>query len=173
MKTAVRMRPISAPVHGVMLLEALVAILIFSLGILGMISLGAVSVATQSDAQYRTEAASLADEISGEIAVSVNRATGADVATSLAAFVHQADAGVARCSFTGTASSHAAVTRWVQKIAPTGGAPLLPGASASGLQIAVDTTTGVAGHNRVSVTVCWRAPRDTATRAHTVVTYVN
>jgi hypothetical protein len=29
------------------------------------------------------------------------------------------------------------------------------------------------GHNRVTVTLCWRAPSDSALRQHTFVTYVN
>jgi len=38
------------------LLEALIGILIFSLGILSMVALGATAVNVQADAQYRTEA---------------------------------------------------------------------------------------------------------------------
>jgi type IV pilus assembly protein PilV len=48
---------------GVMLLEALVAILIFSLGILSIIQLQAVSIKQASGAQYRSMAALLANDL--------------------------------------------------------------------------------------------------------------
>ena len=54
---------------GMMLIEALIAILIFSLGILGMVAMGSVAIAAQSDSQYRTEAANYANEIASEIAM--------------------------------------------------------------------------------------------------------
>ncbi|MGZ5716211.1 MAG: type IV pilus modification PilV family protein, partial [Caldimonas sp.] len=57
------------PQQGVMLIEALIAILIFSLGILGMVAMGGVAIAAQSDAQYRTEAANYANEIASQIAL--------------------------------------------------------------------------------------------------------
>lgn len=48
---------------GVLLLEALVAILIFSLGVLSIIQLQAVSIKQSSGAQYRTMAAMLANDL--------------------------------------------------------------------------------------------------------------
>ena len=48
---------------GFFLIEAMVAILIFALGILGLVAMGGTAVSSQSDAQYRTEAAGLADSI--------------------------------------------------------------------------------------------------------------
>ena len=55
--------PPPASQHGFFLLEALIALLIFSLGILGMVGMGGAAIAAQSDAQYRTEAANYANEI--------------------------------------------------------------------------------------------------------------
>ena len=40
---------------GFFLIEAMVAILIFALGILGLVAMGGTAVSSQSDAQYRTE----------------------------------------------------------------------------------------------------------------------
>lgn len=48
---------------GVILLEALLAILIFSLGILALVGLQAAAVKQSADAKYRTEAALLANEV--------------------------------------------------------------------------------------------------------------
>jgi len=40
--------------QGVFLIEALLGILIFSLGVLAMVALGTTAVSAQSDAQFRT-----------------------------------------------------------------------------------------------------------------------
>jgi type IV pilus assembly protein PilV len=52
---------------GVMLLEALIAILIFSLGVLGIVGLQATAVSVTSDAKYRTDAGLLVNELIGEM----------------------------------------------------------------------------------------------------------
>ncbi len=52
---------------GVMLLEALIAILIFSLGVLGIVGMQASAVNTNRDAQYRTDAGLLANDLIGEM----------------------------------------------------------------------------------------------------------
>lgn len=170
--TSMAMMVLHRPQRGMMMIEALVAILIFSIGILGMISLGTVSVAAQSDAQYRTEAAALANEIASEIVVAVNRETPATVASTLTPFAHQASG--AQCAFTGAASAAPAVIAWASKVVPGGTTPSrLPGATSAGLQILVDTTAAVTGYNKVQVTLCWQGPNDRAVRHHTLVTYVN
>ena len=48
---------------GVMLLEAMIGILIFSLGVLALVAMQAVSISNVSNARYRSEAAFLANEI--------------------------------------------------------------------------------------------------------------
>lgn len=48
-----------------MLLEALIAVLIFSFGVLAIVGLQAASIKNISDAKYRTEAAYLANEVIG------------------------------------------------------------------------------------------------------------
>jgi type IV pilus assembly protein PilV len=50
-----------------MLIEALLGILIFSIGILAVLGLQAVSVKNTIDAQYRTEASFLANQIIGNM----------------------------------------------------------------------------------------------------------
>lgn len=52
---------------GVALLEALLGILLFSIGILAVVGLQAVAVRTVADSQYRMEAAFLANDIVGQI----------------------------------------------------------------------------------------------------------
>src|SRR5206468_5070399 len=60
-------RRIRAAQRGVALLEALVAILIFSFGVLGLIGILAGSIRATNDARYRAEAANLANAVIGDM----------------------------------------------------------------------------------------------------------
>ena len=156
--------------QGFFLIEALIAILIFSLGILGMISMGGVAIAAQSDARFRTDAANLANDIASTIQLNVDRNNSLDQQTSLNAFQHLP--GGADCAFTGAPSTDPALLAWLDRVVTVGpGLPGLPGSSATTQQVIVNTTA--AGFNRVQITVCWQAPGDRAMRRHTLVTYVN
>lgn len=53
--------------EGVMLLEALVAILIFSIGILALVGLQATMIKSTADARYRSEASYVAQERIGQM----------------------------------------------------------------------------------------------------------
>ena len=161
---------------GVFLIEAMVALLIFALGVLGMVALGGIAVASQSDARARTDAGALADEIAGTIALQVARPLNPGTLlrtvdpASLATFEHR-PTSAGYCSFSGPDSAVASVTNWAAKAYTTGlGLPGLPGADNTRQQIVVNTATGF---NRVEITICWQAPSDTALRRHTLVTYVN
>ena len=55
------------PQNGVALLEALIAVLIFSLGVLGIVGLQATMIKNTSDAKYRSEASYLALQRIGEM----------------------------------------------------------------------------------------------------------
>lgn len=65
---------------GVVLLELLIAILVFSFGVLGIVGLAAVSTKGVSESRYRTEAAALADEYIAQISIA-NSSTWANFAT--------------------------------------------------------------------------------------------
>lgn len=159
--------------HGFFLLEALIALLIFSLGILGMVAMGGTAMTAQSDAQYRTEAANLASEIASNIVLNVDRA---NFATSLPGFEHlRTNAGT--CNFAGTASSNATVLNWVDQIrGAVPGVQGLPGATNTSESIAVDMSP--TGHNKVTITICWKPPASSASpfspwHQHVLVSYVN
>jgi len=66
--------------RGVMLLEALIGILIFSIGILALLGMQATAMRATVDAKYRSEAAFLANEIIGTMWV--DRANLASYATA-------------------------------------------------------------------------------------------
>lgn len=101
---------------GVMLLEAMIGILIFSLGILGIIALQARAITSVSDATYRSQASFLVSDIIGQIWV---------------------DRGnMVNYSYpSGTAP---ALTAWLAKVNSE-----LPGTGANPPQITVDPVTGM------------------------------
>ncbi len=163
--------------QGVFLLEALIAILIFAFGILGIVALGATAIGAQNDAEYRTEASNYTGEIIGLIWANVNRVPAlapdpgfAVDAVSLATFQHLPNtASGDPCSFSGATSVDTMVTDWAARVSTISATSKgLPGATAR-QQVLVDT----ASDNRVTVTVCWQGPNDAVPRRHTVVTYVN
>ncbi|MGH8681480.1 MAG: type IV pilus modification protein PilV [Burkholderiales bacterium] len=156
---------------GMALLEALIGILIFSLGILAMVAMQAASVNAVADAQYRIEAVNAGNQVLSQMWVNVDRSNTGTVQASLLTFEHQTTGVPADCNFSGQAAANPAVTAWLNHLNGGGpsGAPLLPGATAAMQQIEIDT--GV--NNRVTITMCWRAPGDPAPRRHTVVAYVN
>lgn len=158
---------------GVMLIEALVGILIFMIGILALIAMQATAIRAAGDARYRTEAVNYSNDLLGKILVNVDRSSDAAMTASLNAFQHQT--GGADCAFSGATSATPAVTEWAQLVTGTSGLtppprPPLPGATAAMLQVAVDTSPGA--FNRVAITVCWRAPDDPVARKHVLVSYI-
>jgi len=68
-------RRTAASQSGVMLIEVMIAILIFALGVLGIVSLQAASVSQISDAKYRSDASFLANQLFATMWVS-DRAVG-------------------------------------------------------------------------------------------------
>jgi type IV pilus assembly protein PilV len=163
--------------RGVFLIEALLGILIFSLGILSLVAMQTAAVSAQSDARYRIEAANFADQIVSEMWLNANRPAPANAAAtqaSVAAYAHQASGAANSCNFSGTTSANAVITNWVAAV--TAAATGLPGATAAMQQIAVTPVTdgfGGAAYSLVSVTVCWQAPIDATPHRHTVVALIS
>jgi len=120
---------------GVMLLEALIAILIFSMGILAIVGMQATAIQDMGEAKYRSEAAFLADQVLAE-------AWGN--ASSLASY-----------AYAGSGAVPAQVAPWVSTVQAR-----LPGAVTFPPIIAVVPAT-----NQVTVTVRWQASRDKANSA--------
>ena len=124
---------------GSYLLEALIAILIFSFGILGLVGLLASSIRITNDARYRTEAANLA---SGMVA---------DMWTMTSA---QLD--------TQFGSGGSKLSQWQDKAAE-----LLPQASGANAPQVDLTPAGLSPQSRtVVVTVFWQLPGEIARHQH-------
>ena len=101
--------------RGAMLLEAMIGILIFSIGILAMIAMQGLAVGYVSDAKYRSDAAFFANELLGQIWVDRG---------NLANYVYP-----------GGASPN--VTAWAARVTAD-----LPGAAATPPAVTVDVLTG-------------------------------
>lgn len=158
--------------QGVMLIEALIGILIFSIGILALVAMQASAISAQSDAQFRIEASNFTDRLVNKLWVNVDRTSAATIQTSLSGaggFAHQATEA-SWCNFTGPVSTSTIVTDWVDDVS-NNAASRLPGATAGMVSVAVDTSAS--GYNKVTVSICWKAPTDAIARKHQVVTHIN
>lgn len=144
MRTTLHHRPLAQ--RGSMLLEGLIAILIFSMGILAIVGMQAAAIKNSTDAKDRADASYLANQIIGQM--------WAD-RPNLSSYNNYAGAGATPCNPTGTASAYPNAASWVAAVQAT-----LPNAAANMQQIVVNA----ANNNLVTVTVCWQPPQ--ATVAH-------
>ena len=142
-----------------MLLEAFIAILLFSGGILGLMGLQAVSLKNAADAKYRAEAAYLANQIIGQM--------WAENPANLPSYAHNATtAGL--CNFGGGASGNANVVAWLGSASTPGTVVgTLPGATAAMQQISIGA------NNFVTVTICWQRPGENAPRNFVGLAQIN
>jgi type IV pilus assembly protein PilV len=127
--------------QGFSLVEVLVAILIFGLGVLGLMRLQASAVKLSTDARQRAEATFLADQLLARMLIS-------DPATA-ASFNHKPDGTVA-CAPTGAPSTNAQVADWLAQVTAA-----FPRVSAGEQQVIVDGSD-------VTVRLCWKNGEDDA-----------
>jgi type IV pilus assembly protein PilV len=125
-----------------MLLEALIAILIFSIGILAIVGMQATAIQDLGEAKYRTEASFLANQVIAQMWGGI----GTDP--------NQVSTNLANYAYSGSGSPPPAIADWVGNVESTlPGAPDFP------------PTIVVGADNSVTVTVRWRAPRETGEKA--------
>jgi type IV pilus assembly protein PilV len=120
MKTSqeiLRRRSRTRTARGFMLIEALVALLIFAFGVLGLVGLQAAMTKAQSTSKYRADAAFLAQQVVG---------TMWSDATNIANYSAANCTGYARCN------------SWAAKVAST-----LPGGAATVTLVANDVTVAI------------------------------
>lgn len=132
---------------GVMLLEVLVALLIFAIGILGLVGMQAISIKLTADSKYRAEAAMYADQLINQM--------WADDRTN-AALIGNYESATLRPKY----------VVWQNQLqaAVTG----LPGASGANAPTVV-----IDGDNQVTVTVRWQPPNATAANQYVTVARLN
>jgi type IV pilus assembly protein PilV len=137
---------------GVMLIEALIGILIFSIGILALIGMQGVAIKNTTDARYRSEASFLATQIVGQMWVDI------------------ANLGRYDKDFAGT---YAPRDNWVTSVAAT-----LPGINVGTstlvptIEVGPDAGFGLAA-NEVRVQVQWQQPGEAATRQVIILNRIN
>lgn len=131
-----------------MLLEALIAILIFSMGILAIVGLQATSIKLSSDAKYRSEASLLANQLIGQMWVSDR------TATALATNFSNSPAG-------------AKYTTWLTQVQAT-----LPGVSGSNLPTVTVASAVGATEGQVTVTLFWQAPSESSRHNYTAIAQI-
>lgn len=127
--------------RGFSLVEVLIAIVVFSLGVLGLVRLQATAVKMSTDARQRAEATFLADQLLARMLISDR--------TTAASFAHHPDGG--GCAPTGAASTNAMVTDWLAQVSAA-----FPSAGADAQQVIVNGSD-------VTVRLCWQnGPNDAA-----------
>lgn len=139
------MKRIADTQRGSMLLESLIAILIFSMGILSIVALLGASVKDTSNAKYRTDASLLANQIIGEMWV--------DDRTNAKLVANYSN------------PSGPQYLSWEKTVAKT-----LPGVTAANSTlptIAIDT------NNVVTVTLKWQAPGESSVRNYVAIARIN
>jgi type IV pilus assembly protein PilV len=142
--------------QGVALIEALIAILIFSVGLLGLLGVQAMTIKVSKDSKYRSDASYLANQIISQMWVDkLNIGSYANLPTT-----------TSTCHFTGAASALANVTNWISE-----SASLLPGVGSLPPQIIV-TTSGTA-YTQVQVTICWVNPSDQVVHNFVSIAQIN
>lgn len=141
--------------RGSALLEALFAILIFSVGLLALVALQAVSIKNSIDAKYRSDASYVANQIIAQMWI--DRA-------NIDSYIRQETGAV--CEFSG-GNGNTNVAAWVTQVAG-----LLPGSAANMTQIQVTTPAGTATR-LVKVTVCWKGPQETTPHNFAVTARIN
>lgn len=141
--------------EGIMLLEALIGILIFTIGILAMVAMQANALSHVANAQYRSEAASLADEILGQI-----QADRKDINLT----------GVDTYAYPGAGSSNPTMVRWLGRV------NRLPGSIENPPTVTISTinAAGLTGPTKqVTVVIRWKAPTATNVSNHTAIGYAS
>jgi len=133
--------------NGIVLLEALIAILIFAFGVLALVGLQASSINNVLDAKYRADASFVANEIIGKMWLK---------RTTLNTF---------ECAPCTATNGNADTKAWVAQMAASGNFPL-PAARAS---IIRDPGAG----NPMRVVVQWTPPQTQVQHSHVAITYVN
>lgn len=133
-----------------MLLEALVGILIFSIGILAMLGMQAVGMRNTIDSKYRSEAAYLANQIVGTMWVDRVNLPSYD------------DAG----------AGNARKTAWVNRVDSTlPQDPADPTTTAPIIAIAIPV--GGTQPTQATVTVRWKRPGETTVSRYVLVAQIN
>lgn len=132
---------------GVMLLEVMIGMLLFLIGIMGIMGLQAVSIKNTMDAQYRTEASYLANQIIGQMWADASNVGSYAIAAST------------DCPGTPTSNKD----RWICTVQST-----LPNATGTSAP-----TITITGTSTVTVIIQWKKDAADPVHNHTVTTDIS
>ena len=150
--------------QGVILIEALIGILVFALGILAMVGLQALSISNTTQSRNRAEASYFANQIIGRMWVADK--------TQLATYANYGGAASNCDNPAGAASANANVANWLKAVRGLDGSgnPIagkgLPSTTDDRAQISVAGSV-------VTVRVCWRNPQETNWHVYVVTANIN
>jgi type IV pilus assembly protein PilV len=143
--------------RGSVLIEGLIAILLFSIGLLAIVRLQAAAIGDVQDAKIRSDASFVAGQIISQMWA--DRGTNS---VNLPCYAHETTPPGACPS----AGSTAAKDAWIASFTTPGGSNYLPGATDARQEISVDADS------RVTVIIRWQAPGDTAERSFSTVAQI-
>jgi len=130
--------------QGSVVLEALISVLLFAIGILAIVGLQAASIKNTAAAKYRTDASLLANQVIGQMWVS-------DKTNAMLVANFSSPAG----------ASYAA---WASSVAQA--LPGVSGVAANAPTIAIDAS------NSATITIFWQAPDEAAAHNYTAIAVV-
>jgi type IV pilus assembly protein PilV len=137
---------------GVMLIEALIGILIFSIGILALLGMQGTAIKNTTDARYRSEASFFASQIAGQMWVDLDKLPSYDTANPQA---------------------YPARDDWMQNVANMlPGIDLVKPENAPLIEVGPNPALGLA-NREVRVQVFWRQPGETETRRVVFLNRIN
>lgn len=137
-------------IQGSALLEGLLAVLIFSIGVLALIGMQANSINAVSESKYRTDAAFLANQLIGQMWVA-------------------APASLPNYAYGGSGNANAVLTSWLSQVNAT-----LPAASANPpIVTVVSSALGTGTQYTVTVTIRYRPPKSSAIHRFTSTAVVS
>jgi type IV pilus assembly protein PilV len=142
---------------GSVILEALISILIFSIGILALVGMQATAISGVADGKYRSTASFLANQMVGTIWANRQNAVNPSASNVMAASVDPTFACAPCDANSGVGNAY------TQAWAMSSVAAALPNAK---------TSITIIG-SVVTVTVGWQAPTDAVAHHHTVQTFIN
>jgi len=147
--------------RGVMLIEALIAILIFSIGILAVVGMQSVAIKNVTESKHRSEAAFLAEELMAQMWIDQNISPPpTQVNTSNVTF--------ANYNYGGTGGPPPRLAAWVDRVNKR-----LAGSTEPGVMPKVTITNATASGATVKIELFWRLPEETSLglppHSHTVI----
>jgi type IV pilus assembly protein PilV len=152
--------PLRSREEGVMLIEALIAILIFSIGILAVVGMQSVAIKNVTESKHRSEAAFLAGELMAQMWIDQN----IDPTTK----INTSNVTVANYNYGGSGTVPARLTNWVGRVNAK-----LAGSTQPGVMPKVTITNATASGATVKIEVFWQLPEEASLglppHSHTVM----